>query len=187
MHDPRVELLRRCAQFATHLEALRSRWNARRRNPDCYTIILETREYTSDGNDPSKLRAQVQQLDWRFSDLWSHYVQFAWQGTWFYMELPDSTLGPSEAQRLIAARPAFFYLKDRPESQSAFSEQAWRKLVAEHNPVHRLYRASEIMAAAQDTAYVWFTLWALPLDWVFYTRTAYFKGKPQEELNVSLA
>lgn len=94
------------------------------------------------------------------------------------------TLSPSEGARLIQDRPGFFYLKDRPDSPSAFSAAGCAKLVREFNPVHRCYRADEKLAAAADLAYLWFSLWRVSLDWVFQAKLSYFHGGTAELISL---
>lgn len=186
MSNPQSRLIRRIDQFAAHLARLRDRFHARAKDPYCYTIISELRWKPerqplppgAEVLDPALLGTNKARAgDWHRSDMWSRYVQFGYHGDWFYLELPHSTISPDEGLRLVAERPGFFFLKDRPESPSAFSRSAWKKLVQEHNPIHRVYAAAEIPAAAADTAYIWFQLWCLPTEWVFYCRSAYFEGE----------
>ncbi|MFN0018098.1 MAG: hypothetical protein ACKVP0_07560 [Pirellulaceae bacterium] len=174
------QLARRVQQFASLLERLEVKWRAHGDGKDCYLVIDEypvglTRPRAKVAADDS-----LSHRSHRGSDTFTRYAQVAFLGDWFYLELPDMTLSPSEGEKLIQARPAFFYLKDRPDSPSAFNAARWAKLVREFNPVHRCYRSGEKLVAAADLAYLWFSLWKVPLDWVFQAKLSYFHATGAE-------
>lgn len=171
------QLTRRIAQFESLIERLQSMWHARHKDPECYLVIDEfpvgvTRPKASYiDNDPASPPAPTRL---RGSDSFARYAQLAFHGSWFYLELPDMTLSPSEGERLAHDRPGFFHLKDRPDSPSSFGADKSARLVRELNPVHKCYRAGDKVSAATDLAYLWFTLWRLPADWVFQAKLSYF-------------
>lgn len=184
MSSPPHQLSRRAAQFVSLVERLQTMWHARSKDAECYLVLNEfpipsARRRTSSAEsatDSSSVAPRCRRGD----DNFLRYAQIGFHGDWFYLELPDAILSPTEGQRLIQERPGFFYLKDRPESPSAFSADSWARLVQEWNPVHKCYRAGDKMGAATDLAYVWFTLWNVPVDWAFQAKLAYFGGGAAE-------
>ncbi len=85
-------------------------------------------------------------------------VQFAFMENGFYVDLPDTTLTPEEAQQLVAERPGFGFALDN--ALKRFGER-------QYDPVQRQYPYTEQRAAAEDAAYVFFDLWRTSLDaWI---------------------
>jgi len=103
------------------------------------------------------------------------YLQFAFMKRTFYMDLPKNTVWPEEARQLIARSPGFFYLRDGRFPWMSF--ESWQKTVREWNPLQKEYLNSDTRGAAEDMAYILFTLWRFPLDWQFYRRTLVFNGR----------
>jgi hypothetical protein len=107
------------------------------------------------------------------------YLQFAFMKRTFYMDLPSITLWPEEARRLFSRRSGFFYLRDRRFPWMSFD--TWRGLVETWNPVQKEYINSDARAAAEDMAYILYTLWKFPLDWQFYHRALVFHGRKKRD------
>ena len=102
------------------------------------------------------------------------FVQFAFHADDFYMDLPDSTLTHAEANRAVAERPGFrYYLADAARKPADYER--------EFDPIQRGYSYAEQRAAAEDTAYLFFDLWGLPLDaWIKVQATAFESGRQWE-------
>ena len=82
----------------------------------------------------------------------------------FYIDLPDTSITPEEA-RALAQRPGFEFALDRP--QKRLGER-------QYDPVQRQYQHTELRAAAEDAAFVFFDLWGTPLDaWVKVQASAF--------------
>ena len=175
------QLARRAAQFASLIERLQTMWHARSSDPECFLVLNEfpvpsaRREKTPCAEDEAASLSDAPRFR-QGDDNFFRYAQIGFHGDWFYLELPNAILFPAEAQRLIQERPGFFYLQDRPDSPSAFSADSWTKLVRDWNPVQKCYRAGDKMGAATDLAYVWFTLWKVPVEWLFQVKMSYFAG-----------
>lgn len=189
MSSQAQQLVRRAAQFASLVERLQKMWYARNKDPECYLVLDEfpiglTRPRVSFvGGEPDS--PAVVPRRHRGGDTFCRYSQIGFHGDWFYLELPDTTLSPSEAQRLVQDRPGFFFLKDHPGSPSAFNADSCARLVQDLNPVHKCYRAGDKMGAATDLAYLWFTLWRVPADWVFQATLSYFARGDAEILSLA--
>jgi hypothetical protein len=85
-------------------------------------------------------------------------VQFAFMEHGFYIDLPDTTLTPVEAKRLVAERPGFNFALYNP--QKRLGER-------QYDPVQKQYRYAEQRTAAEDAAFVFFDLWRTPVDrWI---------------------
>ncbi len=92
-------------------------------------------------------------------------VQFAFMESGFYLDLPDTTLTPEEAEQAVAERPGLGFALDNP--QKRLGER-------QYDPVQRKYQYTEPRAAAEDAAYVFFDLWLTPLDaWIKVTASAF--------------
>jgi hypothetical protein len=72
----------------------------------------------------------------------------------FYLDLPDTTITPEEAE-FLAARPGFGFALNNP--QKRLGERRF-------DPVQRQYQYSEHRVAAEDTADLFFDVWQTPLD-----------------------
>jgi hypothetical protein len=91
-------------------------------------------------------------------------VQFAFMASGFYLDLPDTTLTPEEAQ-VVAARPGFGFALNN--LQKRLGER-------QYDPVQRQYRYEEQRTAAEDAAYVFFDLWQSSLDaWIKVDASAF--------------
>lgn len=102
----------------------------------------------------------------------SRGVQFAFMQSGFYLDLPDTTLTPEEAQQLVAERPGFGFALDNPLKRLGERQ---------YDPVQRQYQYSEQRAAALDAAYVFFDLWQTPLDaWIKVRASAFETGRTWE-------
>ena len=88
------------------------------------------------------------------------FGQFAFHADDFYLDLPDSTLTHAEANRAVAERPGFgFFLGDGSHKPADYER--------EFDPIQRTYSYAQLRDAAEDTAYLFFDLWAVPLDaWI---------------------
>jgi len=107
------------------------------------------------------------------------YLQFAFMKRTFYMDLPKNTLWPDEARRFLSQRSGFFYLRDRRFPWMSFD--AWQGLVETWNPVQKEYINSDARTAAEDMAFILFTLWRFPLDWQFYQRALVFNRRKKRD------
>jgi hypothetical protein len=104
-------------------------------------------------------------------------VQFAFRQGGFYLDLPDTTVTPEEAKRAVAERPGFGYALDNPQKRPG--ERLF-------DPVQRPYGYADQRAAAEDTAYVFFDLWQLPLDAWIKVQAATFEGPRRWERDFSM-
>jgi hypothetical protein len=107
------------------------------------------------------------------------YLQFAFMKQTFYMDLPKNTLWPDEARRLLSQRSDFIYLGDRRFPW--MSLDAWREMVHTWAPVQKEYSNSDPRTAAEDMAFILFTLWRFPLDWQFYRRALVFNRRKKRD------
>ncbi len=183
------QLTRRMTQFASLLDRLQQMWQARTKDPECYVVLNEfplqsiPAEVSFAESAPASTCTPPRPH--RGGDDWSRFAQMAFHGDWFYLELPNMTLSPAGGLRLIQERPGFFYLRDRPNSPSSFGADHCTRLVQELNPVHKCYRAGDETVAATDLAYVWFTLWKVPVDWIFQIRMDYFAATSAENFTLA--
>ncbi len=113
------------------------------------------------------------------SDRVGRFLQFAFMKSTFYMDIPNSALFPDEAERLFKQRAGFFYLRDR--RWPWMSLEIWQDLVRRFNTFQKEYMNSDTRAAAEDMAYVFYTLWKFPIDWQFFYRSMVFWAPKQPD------
>jgi len=102
------------------------------------------------------------------------FVQFAFQADHFYLDLPDSTLTHAEANRAVAERPGFQFVLEDGSRTPADYERTF-------DPIQRTYSYDQLRDAAEDTAYLFFDLWAVPLDAWIKVAAETFEGSKQWE------
>ena len=109
----------------------------------------------------------------RLSDADTRIVQFAFEASQFFLELPDTTITIEEAKQAVAARPGFGYALDKPVKTAA---------ARQFDPIERRYLYSEQPIAAEDAAYLFFDLWRTPLDaWITVDASAFQSPETWEQ------
>jgi hypothetical protein len=100
-------------------------------------------------------------------------VQFAFMEHGFYVDLPDTTLTPEEARRLVAERPGFDFALHNPQKRLG---------ELQYDPVQKHYQYAEQRAAAADAAFVLFDLWRTPIDrWIKIHASAFESSRRWEQ------
>jgi hypothetical protein len=152
-----AERERRIRQFEHYLGLMEHR-TLRVVKADCFLIFT--------GRVPARLLPRVSAGE--------RFVQFAFDAEDFFLDLPDSTLTPEEANRVVSERAGFqFVLGDASRKPADYERQ--------FDPIQRRYRYSEKRQAAEDTAYLFFDLWKLPLGaWVKVDAQAFKSGRRWE-------
>jgi hypothetical protein len=107
----------------------------------------------------------------------SRWVQYAFMEGGFYLDLPDSTLLPEEAKRILAERTEFVFALDKP-----LKRDGERKF----DPLQRQYRYGEQRVAAEDAAYVVFDVWRTPLDASIKVHASSFETERRWERGFSM-
>jgi hypothetical protein len=155
-------LERRTRQFEHYLGLMEFR--ARRLvKADCFVIFSR--------RVPSRLHGAISAQE--------RFVQFAFQAADFYLDLPDSTLTHLEANRVVTERPGFRFFLGDGSCKPADYERVF-------DPIQRTYNYAQLREAAEDTAYLFFDLWAVPLGtWIKVQAQAFESGR-QWERNFTL-
>jgi hypothetical protein len=96
------------------------------------------------------------------------------------MDIPQDTLFADEAQKIMRRRSGFFYLRDRPQF-TLYGED-----VDGHDPFRKVYLYGDERSAAEDMAFIFFTIWRFPIDWRFYVTAAAFGDGPTFESGLPL-
>ena len=109
------------------------------------------------------------------------FVQFAFDGKLFYMDLPKTTLERPEAERLLRDRSGFFYMASQP--RFPYYSKVY---VGRFDPVCKVYLFDDQETAAEDMTYVFFDLWRFPVDWQFYMTAGAFDGTARFETDSPL-
>jgi hypothetical protein len=100
-------------------------------------------------------------------DTFSYYVQFSFDEDDFRIDLPEETLHPEDAQRLLAERQGFFWLRDT-NGESPH--------VRDFNPLQKLYAYGQERLAAADVLFILLDVWRVPVDFCWYVKAAPFQG-----------
>ncbi len=106
---------------------------------------------------------------------WNRFVQYSFEADFFCLDLPVDTLRREEAKQILRDRTGFFWLRERPEFR------LYHEDVQGHDPFRKVYHYGDEPAAAQDAAYLFFTLWRLPTDSRLYVSAAPFGGSERWE------
>ena len=95
------------------------------------------------------------------------FVQFAFCERGFYMDLPDTTLLPEDAERILEERPdhGFEYALNR--SQITITEQKF-------DPLQIIYAYPELRIAAMDTAYILYDIYGTDPEVEIQVKSAQF-------------
>jgi hypothetical protein len=162
MGVPVPSLERRVRQFEHYLLLMEHR-ALRLRRADCYVIFSKPLSHEEKVGFPGRGR----------------WVQFAFMKDHFYMDQPDTTLTVMEARRLIVDRPEFAFVLGDPAKGVAEYESTF-------DPVQRTYSYAELRVAAEDTAFIFFNLYGLPVETWLKVKAESFDGKRQWERGFSI-
>jgi len=193
--DYRGTLGRRIAQFHRYLKPMDRRAHEEAHGP-CYAVF-ENRHPDGDfggqateeeqpalaavaaafgevggSGGPAPGRPELPELPeegWRGEDERARFVQFAFERDWFCMDLPRQTLSFEEALGVLWHRKEFFYLRDKPQFTLQGEPEGY-------DPFRRVYLYGEEGQAAEDTAFLFFRVWGLPVDSRLYVSSASFSG-----------
>jgi len=125
------------------------------------------------GPDSATLDATIEidlpEEGWRNDDSAPRFVQFRFNARYFDLDIPNTTLDPMEAKDILLNRSGFFFVKDCRQFEYP------KERVDTFNPLRKVYLPGDERSAAEDMAYVWFTVWKYPVDWRFYVTANAFK------------
>ena len=111
---------------------------------------------------------------WREEGSPLRFVQFDFERGWFCMDLPRQTLSFPEALEILWHSRGFFYLRDKPQFTLRGEPEGY-------DPFRRAYLYGDEEQAAEDTAFVFFRVWGLPVDSRLYVTAASFEGEHEWE------
>ena len=117
---------------------------------------------------------------WRGDESQSRFVQFSFNTRYFDMDIPNTTLYRAEAEIILRRRAGFFYVTECRQ----FEHPAEK--VGTFNPLRKVYVHGDERSAAEDMAYVWFSVWKFPVDWRFYVTAAAFHDRVDWEKGVPI-
>ena len=111
-------------------------------------------------------------------DLPARYIQFAFMRDCFYLELPNNTVFPYEAEQIFRHRLGFYWAKDRPDLRWVRSN--WKDMLT-WEPLQKIYLYRDEESAAEDMAFIVFQIWHFPVDTPLYVKAASFHTKHRFE------
>jgi hypothetical protein len=153
---------RRIRQFEHYIGLMEHR-TLRLVKSDCFLIFSH--------RAPTRIRPRLGSED--------RFVQFAFESEGFLLDLPDTTLTHEEAKRLVTERPGFQFILGDASRKRADNERVF-------DPIQRTYRYGEQRIAAEDAAYLFFTLWEFPLGTWIKVQAQSFEGDRHWERGFSL-
>ena len=106
------------------------------------------------------------------------YIQFAFRRECFYLELPNNTVFPYEAELILQQRPGFYRAENRPDLRWVRSN--WKDML-KWNPLQKVYLYRDEESAAEDMAFILFDVWKFPVDWLWYIKASAFHTKHRFE------
>lgn len=207
MSDYRIELDRRIEQFRHYLELMQQR---RRRigDEDCF-IIFDDREDPNgpaadhldeskalvresvlegvvwgEGTDPVSLGQAVDLPDegWRGDGCGLRFLQFRFNRQSFDLDIPNTTLSRAEAEIILRRRSGFFHAVERLDLE----HPANREITKRFGPLRKGYVNGDESSAAEDMAFIWFSVWRFPVDWILYVTAVAFHGGHEYEQGLAL-
>lgn len=99
------------------------------------------------------------------------FVQFSFQKNVFAVDLPNTTICPSEVHRLFRDRSGFMR-----EADLKGRFLSCRRHVEHFDPVCKAYIYGDTQEAAEDVAFIFFDLWRFPIDSVLFAKASVFDG-----------
>lgn len=108
-------------------------------------------------------------------DRFNYYAQFSFDENDFRIDLPNETLHPDEANRLLSEREGFFWLRTvngtgHPDTR-------------DFDPLQKIYGYGQERLAAADMLFLLFDVWSVPVDFCWYVTAALFEGGEQWEMD----
>ena len=194
MHDFHEKLERRIAQFTRSLELMHERRSTlvrgnsflvfeERAGFDERTVpkLIESKALVEVGGSKSEAGDAFNGVyalpdeQWRDDESSCRFIQFSFNTRYFDLDLPNTTLFHAEADLILRRRSGFFFVVDRRE----FEHPAEK---ADHfNPLRKIFVYGDERSAAEEMAFVLFSVWRFPVDWRFYVTAAAFHDKTDWE------
>ena len=199
MHDSHENLERRIAQFAHYIELMHER-RSTLAHGNCFLIfeerpdfndrgaaqLIESKALTavggSKGHADGAFANESSRRDeqWRDDESSCRFIQFSFNKRYFDLDLPNSTLYRAEAELILRRRSGFFYVTDCRQFEHPAEN-------ADHfHPLRKIFVYGDERAAAEEMAFVLFSVWRFPVDWRFYVTAAAFHEATNWEKGVSI-
>ena len=109
------------------------------------------------------------------------FVQFCFKSKRFAMDLPNTTIFPMEVQRLIQDRSGFFREAEAPDKGIDLM-----RYIRKFDPVMKYYMYDDEVAAAEDTAFILFSLCHFPVGSRFFVKASSFRTRHRWETHVPI-
>ncbi len=171
MHHRTVQLVKDCcfAIIEERPEDFRTtpalKANARAEKPSAVSIGKSIGNMFGRGDDEPFDVDGWSDEGWRQDDSSSRFVQFIFLEHHFEMDLPRPMLWPDEAKVILQSRSGFFFLGDRGDTAMH------AETVKTFCPLRKAYVHGDDYSAAEDIAFLFFTLWKFPIDSTLYLST----------------
>ena len=137
---PKVTRAVRTAQFARHFRQMKER--AHEAEKTCF-IRFET---SPDAAEPAQ-EAKAQR----------RMIQVLFKDKWFAIDLPNTTLSPAEAEKVLKERRGFYREAEHAESEVTKNAND----LVQFDPVGKKYIYGDEQEAAEDAAYMFYDVWGL--------------------------
>jgi len=103
-------------------------------------------------------------------------VQFVFEQNWFAVDLPNTSLLPGEAERIVRSRPGFYREAETPEANVSQTQD-----VVEYDPIGKKYTYGDEQEASEDAAWLLYDALNLSLNAEIRVRAADFEGEHEYE------
>lgn len=208
MFDYQAELRRRIDQFSGYLQKMSRRRHREVKQGDCFIIFTEEDESgNSDGDELVESATPVLELaqsgfddsfnldtefldggmeinlpeeGWREEFSQRRFIQFCFEQSSFYLDLPLQTLYRPEPEQILRYRKGFYFRRDTIDSE------AHRKFIEDFDPLNKDYIYKDEDSAAEDMAFVLFQVWKFPVESRFWVKAAAFKDNSDWEWGVPI-
>ncbi len=107
----------------------------------------------------------------------SRAIEFCFGREWFAIDLPNTSILPPEAQRVLKERRGFYREAERPDAGVTTNVSE----LVEFDPIGKKFIYGDEREAAEDAAYVLFDVWGLPPGAVLTVSASAFGDGPSWE------
>ncbi len=105
------------------------------------------------------------------------FIQFCFREKWFALDLPNTGILPSEAERVLRQRRGFYREAEQPDAGVTKNVND----LVQFDPIGKKYIYGDEREAAEDAAYLLFDVYDLPLDAELKVKASAFGGGPSWE------
>jgi hypothetical protein len=161
--SPPAERRRRVAQIARLLRMMGGRAHNEVKG-SCFMVVSSLKR--KEGEEPAPGEETQERM-----------VQFCFEKDWFAIDIPNTVLQPEEANKVLRERSGFYREAKKPSTDVTTSVEE----LVQFNPVGKKYIYGDEREAAEDAAFVLFTVGDVALNRTLYITASAFGDGPNWE------